>query len=76
MIIVMFEYHWGLGGDMNIAAFLAIAAAINGGTAVPPAGPTPGNIKPDPKLGCNNGLDSLNFSISASCNLFAFARRF
>lgn len=30
---------------------LAIAAAINGGTLGPPGGPTPANIKLEPKLG-------------------------
>lgn len=56
---------------------LAIAAAMNGGTPGAPVGPTPENMSPGLKLGCKSGLaDNLIFSISASCNLFALARRF
>lgn len=68
---------------MNMAAAaatwvcLAMAAAMKGGTPGVPGGPTPENIRPEPKLGCNKGLaESLSFSISASCRRFAFARLF
>lgn len=56
---------------------LAMAAAMKGGTPGVPGGPTPENIRPEPKLGCSNGLaDNLSFSISASWRRFAFARLF
>lgn len=73
------------GGVMNMAAAAAAceclamaAAAMKGDTPPgPPGGPTPENIRLDPKLGCSNGrADSLSFSISASWSRFAFARRF
>jgi hypothetical protein len=62
---------WWLGGPprkLNCGLVAAAIAAKSGG-----APPPPNNAKD----GGNKGLaDNLNFSISASCSRFAFARLF
>lgn len=69
--IFMFIACWWLGGPPRKLSWGLEAAAIaaNRGGAPPP----PKSAKDGGRRG---RADSLSFSISASCNLFAFARRF